>query len=126
MTRQEQLNEAWCKYRCKCSTELMQALAFALRWCDEHPNWISLEDGFPPFDFKNDGTWKCSYDVLIFSPLRGIFVGRYECDDMAGKTYWVFDNSKLPTVEDTGEDYCLTNITHWMQLPAPPEKGVEQ
>ena len=37
MTRQDELNEAWCKYMNKCSTETMQALAFALRWCDEHP-----------------------------------------------------------------------------------------
>lgn len=48
MTRQDELNEAWCKYRGKCSTEIMQALAFALRWCDEHPQWISVEDELPP------------------------------------------------------------------------------
>lgn len=35
MTRQEELNEAWCKYRGKCSTEIIQALAFALKWADE-------------------------------------------------------------------------------------------
>ena len=32
MTRQDELNEAWCKYMGKCSTEIIQALAFALRW----------------------------------------------------------------------------------------------
>ena len=35
--RQDQLNEAWCKYMNKCSVEIMQALAFALRWADAHP-----------------------------------------------------------------------------------------
>lgn len=30
-----------------CSTEIMQALAFALRWCDAHPAWISVEDELP-------------------------------------------------------------------------------
>jgi hypothetical protein len=47
MTRQEQLNAAWCKYMGKCSTEILQALAFALRWCDAHPNWISVDDELP-------------------------------------------------------------------------------
>lgn len=37
MKRQDELNEAWGKYANKCSTEIMQALAFALRWCDAHP-----------------------------------------------------------------------------------------
>ena len=37
MTRQDELNEAWCKYMNKCSIEIMQALAFALRWADAHP-----------------------------------------------------------------------------------------
>lgn len=49
MTRQDELNEAWCKYMGKCSTEIMQALAFALRWCDHHPRWISVEDELPKF-----------------------------------------------------------------------------
>lgn len=49
MTRQDELNEAWCKYRGKCSTEIMQALAFALSWCDTHPAWISVEDELPKF-----------------------------------------------------------------------------
>ena len=83
-----------------------------------HPRWISVEDEFPPFDIKNDGTWKYSDNVLIYSPLRGIFVGRYECDDMAGKTYWLFGGAKLPTVEDIGEGYSLVHVTHWMQLPS--------
>ena len=51
MTRQDELNEAWCKYMGKCSTEIIQALAFALRWCDEHPHWISVEEeGLPTKD----------------------------------------------------------------------------
>ena len=46
MKRQDELN-AWCKYMGKCSTEILQALAFALRWCDAHPNWISVDDELP-------------------------------------------------------------------------------
>lgn len=45
--RQDQLNEAWCKYMGKCSTEIMQALAFSLRWCDQHPaNGKYYNDGY--------------------------------------------------------------------------------
>ena len=83
----------------------------------QHPCWISVEDKMPPFDVKDDGTWRCSGDVLIFSPLKGIFLGRYECDDMYGETYWIFDNGKYPTVE---RESGLENVTHWMPLPAPP------
>jgi len=49
MTRQDELNEAWCKYMGKCSTETLHALAFALSWCDQHPHWISVEDELPKF-----------------------------------------------------------------------------
>jgi hypothetical protein len=47
MTRQEELNEAWCKYMGKCSTEIIQALAFALKWADAHHHWTSVEDELP-------------------------------------------------------------------------------
>ena len=60
MTRQDELNEAWCKYRGKCSTEIMQALAFALRWCDEHPQWISVEDELP-----KERDWYLIYDASM-------------------------------------------------------------
>ena len=42
----------------KCSTEIIQALAFALRWADAHPNWISVEDELP-----EERGWYLVYDA---------------------------------------------------------------
>lgn len=44
MKRQDELNEAWCKYMGKFSIEIMQALAFALRWADAHPDISVVSD----------------------------------------------------------------------------------
>lgn len=98
MKRQEE----WCKYMNKCSTEIMQALAFTLRWCDEHPHWISVEEIHPPR----------KEDVLLWSSdsdevLKGFRI----LDDI----YYIYDDN----------DYCR-NITHWMPLPQSPKKGGEK
>ena len=96
MTRQDELNEAWCKYTGKCSTEVMQALAFALRWCDAHPNWVSVEDGLPRMrDMSGQ-----SDDVLVAYE-GGIGLNYYNW----GSKCWL----------DFGAP-----VTHWMPLPAPP------
>lgn len=90
MTREEELNEAWCKYMNKCSTEIMQALAFALRWCEEHPHWISVVDELP----KKEG-W-----ILICS---------YSDVDM-----WYYNGQTAKDLVD------YASITHWMPLPKMP------
>lgn len=111
MTRQNELNEAWCKYMNKCSTEIMQALAFALRWCDEHPNWISVEDELPKI-VPNDSEWEYSDDVIVNLKDGSIAVGRYERDNSIGEHYWVL----------YGVDKDLI-VTHWMPLPEPPSSS---
>lgn len=101
MTRQDELNEAWCNYRGKCSTEIMQALAFALRWCDQHPNWISVEDELPK---KDDTLPDFSIDVLATD---------------GNEIYKSFYDSSIKDWFDC-DIWHLDNITHWMPLPAPP------
>ncbi len=71
MKRQDELNEAWCKYMGKCSTEILHALAFALRWCDEHPHWISVEDELP----KEDGTY-----LFYNAETQGVYVSYFWAD----------------------------------------------
>jgi hypothetical protein len=73
----------------------MQALAFALRWADEHPNWISVEDELP----KRDELFTHDSVVVLTLGLRTV-LGFYNYD----KGEWV-DN---------------TQVTHWMPLPQPP------
>lgn len=90
------------------------------RAADSYPNWISVEDELPPFDWKEDGSWRRSLPVLIYDPTRGIFVGCYESDDLYGKTYWIYDNGKRPTKEVSG-GYEWDNVTHWMPI-VPPRK----
>lgn len=101
MTRQDELNEAWCNYRGKCSTEIMQALAFALRWCDQHPHWISVEDELPPR--------KKAFNYLSINVLAtdGNEIYKSFYDYSIGG--WFDDNL-----------FRLDNITHWMPLPATP------
>lgn len=94
MTRQEELNEAWCKYMGKCSTEIMQALAFALRWCDQLPNWISVEDELP----QNKGGF--SDEVLTY--------------DYSSKRYVV---AKFNYISNCWFG-CGDSVTHWMPLPS--------
>lgn len=94
MTRQDELNEAWCKYRGKCSTEILHALAFALRWCDEHPHWISVEDELP-----EQNKWLLTYNGTSINLLM-----------FAGNGGW-YDHSVAQH----------RNITQWMALPSPPE-----
>lgn len=98
MKRQEELNEAWCKYMDKCSIEIMQALAFALRWCDEHPNWISVEDELP-----EDGA------VVLTTTAHGTQrVGIYDGG------WWLANSPDMVR---------MVSITHWMPLPQVPKGG---
>ena len=99
MTRQEELNEAWCKYMGKCSTEIMQALAFALRWCDEHPNWISVEDELP----KKDGKY------LFYDEILGVQASIYYdgCTLTNSVTHWMAlpqPPAKLSSLERIGKN----------------------
>lgn len=117
MTRQEQINEAWCKYRGKFSTEIMQALAFALSWCDTHPAWISVEDELPPY----------SKQVLVYSendPWAEMWWSERYTDGGArfgnGGMYQVLtDNNGFSTLRY--DDNEPIQVTHWM-LVEPPAK----
>lgn len=93
MTREEELNEAWCKYMGKCSTEIMQALAFALRWADEHPKLVVI----PPEEIENvakyviDKDWQAQKDklwVMIERNLRAKFIDK-ACDWLALQAQYV-------------------------------------
>lgn len=99
MKQQEELNEAWCNYMGKCSIEIMQALAFALRWADEHPHWISVRDKLPPKKSEYDGL---SNNVLATNG-KEIYESVYNHD-----------------FEDwfTHDMWGLDNITHWMPMPS--------
>ena len=116
MKRQDELNEAWCKYRGKCSTENLHALAFALRWCDKHPRWISVEDyatdELPPLLNKKDPYGE-SVHVLFVVELDGIQFISKGCFD--------YDSGVWHALE-TDCSYCKENVTHWMALPLPPAK----
>ena len=94
MTRQDELNEAWCSYMGKCSTEIIQALSFALRWCDEHPHWISVEDELPK---ENDWIIVSTFFNSVACPAY-----YYEGEDV--------------------EELRSQGITHWMPLPQMPKK----
>ena len=110
MKRQDELNEAWCKYMGKFSTEIMQALAFALRWCDEHPHWISVKEQLP--SKKNEYV---NNSILVLSTDgNNVYKSRYLYQNQSNECLsgWF-----------TYDLYKLDNITHWMPLPEAPSSS---
>ena len=103
MKRQDELNEAWCKYMGKFSTEIMQALAFALRWADEHPHWISVVEELPP---------RGRTDPNVSVPVITCKIVNRELHEIGFQQY-IFGKGKW--------EYC--DATHWMPLPQAPKSG---
>ncbi len=103
MKRQDELNEAWCKYMNKCSTEIMQALAFALRWCNEHPHWISVKDRKPKFKREND--------YFQYSEMVIVTDGEYRTS-----ANWVHSIAGWYGWYNGDEE--LEGVTHWMPMPS--------
>lgn len=114
MTRQEQLNEAWCNYRGKCSTENLHALAFALRWCNEHQNWISVEDELPE---KGDIVivMQDAYGNIHFTACE--FISAMQLCDVTD--FHVRSDAYLGITKKA--EITLGAVTHWM-LVEPPAK----
>lgn len=103
MKRQDELNEAWCKYMNKCSTEIMQALAFALRWCDSHPHWISIEDELPP-------RWETNPNVSDTVITYG-FLG--DTHPIVELNHYHFGDKR----------WFYSQATHWMPFEHPKKGG---
>lgn len=101
MKQQEELNEAWCNYMGKCSIEIMQALAFALRWADQHPHWISVDDELP----------------IDYEPVLAVVGGNHFA--FVG----ICINKKTWYCEIQNKATEIIGITHWMHLPQAPKKG---
>lgn len=118
MKRQDELNEAWCNYMGKCSIEIMQALAFALRWADAHPRWISVEDELPPRDtFFNISKMKKEHiekfnlkDKELDTSIGCLVVIRGGMLGLANYNY----------KEKAWSTACCDEVTHWMPLPEAP------
>jgi Protein of unknown function (DUF551) len=75
-------------------------------WLDESPadgDWISVNDGLPEVEKS-----EYSIDVLTIGE-HGVKIGF--CD-IGRKEWWL----------TTDSDKMLHNVTHWMPLPAPPNK----
>lgn len=69
----------------------------------QHPRWISVEDELPP---KKTG--ELSDKVLVYDAEN----------NRVGASWYIHSTGKWFNGWD--------GITHWMPLPAPPEKGVEK
>ena len=76
-----------------------------MRWADEHPHWISVEDELPPTSDKDDE----SDDYLIVDSYGDKNVGHY---------------NKMDKLWLSCDGYILY-ATHWMPMPAKPKKGGE-
>lgn len=97
-----------------------KAFEQGVKWADEHPRWISVEDyatdELPPLIDEKDPYGE-SVHVLFVVELDGIQFISKGCFD--------YDSGMWHALE-TDCSYCKENVTHWMPLPAPPKKGGEQ
>lgn len=88
--------------------------------------WVSVKDALPDTDGKNTH----DYDVLVYVPKRegciqhGIYIGKLNnipADD-GSENFWGI-KTKASEWTIWGWGYIEHPIvTHWMPLPAPPEK----
>ena len=107
MTREEQYIEAANPY----IDDPLRYLGFVdgAEWADSHPHWISVEDELPPKESEYDD----DSIVVLVTDGNGVYKGLYRRDEYLSGWF-------------TCDLWALDNITHWMPLPAPPEKGVEK
>lgn len=103
MTRGEQIEKAAVENGCGFYDNGYARFAEGAAWADEHPHWISVEDELPPK--KTD---EVSDKVLVYD----------------AKTNRVYTSWYFHSIERWVNGW--DNITHWMPLPTPPEKGGEQ
>ena len=64
------------------------------RWADKNPHWISVEDELPP-----KGQW-----IITYEPTSPIVVG-----------------TDIILTDETADEH---HVTHWMPMPQPPRKEV--
>lgn len=123
MTRQEELNEAWCEYRGMCSTEIVQALAFALKWADAHPHWTSVEDELPRCNIPYTNWDGSPSDVMESERVVALIDNVEVC--IATLNQNIDEDTKKPAVEPywfaEGETedggWIAGRVTHWMPMP---------
>lgn len=75
----------------------------------QHPRWISVEDELPP----QESEYEDNSIMVLATDGNGVYKGLYRRGEYLSGWF-------------THDMWKLDNITHWMPLPAPPEKGGEQ
>lgn len=76
-------------------------------------NWIRVSEQLPKWVEETKGGYKASDLVLILLPENGMTIGRY-IHDSTDEEYWLNDIG--------GFIYRVGLVTHWHELPEPPEK----
>ena len=79
----------------------MQALAFALRWCNQHPNWISVKDELPP----KESEYEDNSPAVLVTDGNSVYKGLYRSNEFLSGWF-------------THDMWELDNVTHWMPLPS--------
>lgn len=74
----------------------------------EMPQWISVEDRLPPYEWENKALM-ATEEVLVINEDGQMFVGYFKV--------WKYEGSYM---FDDGSDH--DDITHWLPLPKPPEE----
>lgn len=109
--------------------ELELAYKAGIEDAKNHPNWISVEDELPRCNIPYTNWDGSPSDVMESERVVALIDNMEVCiatlnqnidedtKNPAGEPYW-FDEGET---EDGG--WIAERVTHWMPLPAPPEKG---
>ena len=76
-------------------------------------NWKRVSEQLPEWVEETIGGYKSSDPVLLLLPENGMTIGRY-IHDRSGEEYWLNDVGDFV--------YRVGLVTHWHELPEPPEK----
>lgn len=76
-------------------------------------NWIRVSEQLPKWVEETTHGYKASEPVLLLLPENGMTIGRY-IHDSTGEEYWLNDIGDFV--------YRVGLVTHWHELPEPPEK----
>jgi len=89
-----------------------QAFKAGVEWHSKQSPWISVEDKLPE---EKQPVLVANYFKSARKPYYEYYMGFYRDGEWCACT----------CVDENGEDYILTDVTHWMPIPELPKGGAE-
>jgi len=93
-------------------THIYYAFKDGAEWQKKQSPWISVEDKLPE---EKQPVLVANYFKSARKPYYEYYMGFYRDGEWCACT----------CVDENGEDYILTDVTHWMPIPELPKGGAE-